>query len=460
MENNLPQLEAVEPSTGRVLRRLPVLAPAEIERRLRAAAQAFEAWRRTSPAERSAALRSLAGRLRARKDELARLMAGEMGKPVVQGRAEVEKCAWVCEYYAEHGADFLQAESVTTDWPRSYVAFVPLGPVLGVMPWNFPFWQVFRAAAPALAAGNVFLLKHASNVPGCAEAVADLVRQAHLPEGVFQVLPIRSDQVGQVIEHPAVRGVTVTGSTAAGRAVAARAGAALKKTVLELGGSDPYVILEDADLDRAAETCALARLINTGQSCIAAKRFIVVEGVRARFEARLTEYMRARSPGDPMDEQTTVGPLARRDLRDQLHAQVEASLRLGARCLCGGRIPDGPGAFYPPTVLTDVRPGMPVFDEETFGPVAAVVPARDENDAIRLANLSPYGLGAAVFTRDVARGERMAREHLEAGVCVVNDYVRSDPRLPFGGIKDSGYGRELGLFGLREFVNIKSVCIR
>ncbi|MCX7866093.1 MAG: NAD-dependent succinate-semialdehyde dehydrogenase [Limisphaera sp.] len=453
-------LESICPVTGRLVRRVPTMSGEEVERRLRNAVRAFEQWRRMEWPERAGALRALSGALRSRAAELARLMAEEMGKPVVQGRAEVEKCAWVCEFYAEHGAAFLQPESVATEWRRSYVAFEPLGPILGIMPWNFPFWQVFRAAAPALAAGNVFVLKHASNVPGCALAIEELARAADLPEATLQVLTVGAAQVENLIAHPAIRGVTLTGSTSAGRTVAARAGAMLKKTVLELGGSDPYVVLEDADLDLAAETCVNARLINTGQSCIAAKRFIVVEAVRAEFEARVVERMQARAPGDPLQETTALGPLARRDLRDDLHRQVEQSLACGARRLCGGTIPEGPGAYYPCTVLTDVRPGMPAFDEETFGPVAAVVPARDEADALRLANQSPFGLGAAIFTRDVDRGERLAREHLEAGVCFVNDFVRSDPRLPFGGIKDSGYGRELGVFGLREFVNIKTVCVR
>ena len=452
--------EAIHPVTGQVVRRVPVMSGEEVERRVQAAARAFEEWRRSTWEERAQALRALARALRTRAGELARLMAEEMGKPVVQGRAEVEKCAWVCEFYAEEGARFLQPEPVATDWSRSYVAFQPLGPILGIMPWNFPFWQVFRAAAPAPAAGNVFLLKHASNVPGCALAIEELAVAAGLRPGLLQVLMVESARVGTLIEHPGIRGVTLTGSGPAGRAVAARAGAALKKTVLELGGSDPYVVLEDADLDLAAETCVNARLINTGQSCIAAKRFIVVETVHAAFEARVVERMRLRQPDDPFQEETTLGPLARRDLRESLHWQVERSLQMGARLRCGGRIPEGPGAFYPCTVLTGVRPGMPVFDEETFGPVAAIVSARDEAEALELANGSPFGLGAAIFTQDVERGERLAREHLEAGVCTVNDFVRSDPRLPFGGIKESGYGRELGRIGLREFVNIKTVCVR
>ena len=327
------------------------------------------------------------------------------------------------------------------------------------MPWNFPLWQVFRFAAPALMAGNAGLLKHAANVTGTALAIESVLRDAGFPPPLFRALLIGSDRVAGVIEAREVKAVTLTGSTPAGRSVAARAGAVLKKTVLELGGSDPYVVLEDADLDAAAETCALSRLINGGQSCIAAKRFIVVEPVRRAFEERLVERMRARKVGDPLADGTDLGPLARADLRDSLHQQVEKSVAAGARVLLGGEVPKGPGAFYPPTVLTDVRKGMPAHDEETFGPVAAVIAAKDEAEAIRIANDSPFGLGAAVFTRDAARGERVARE-LEAGNCFVNALVRSDPRLPFGGVKESGYGRELADFGIREFVNIKTIYIK
>ncbi|HWI57235.1 MAG TPA: aldehyde dehydrogenase family protein, partial [Bacillota bacterium] len=332
--------------------------------------------------------------------------------------------------------------------------------ILAVMPWNFPFWQVFRAAAPALMAGNAMVLKHASNVPGCALAIGEIFRSAGLPAGLFTVALISSSRVGELIEHPLIQAVTLTGSTPAGRAVAAQAGAHLKKTVLELGSSDPYVILEDADLEYAAEACVTSRLINAGQSCIAAKRFIVVEAVRSRFEALFVERMLARRVGDPLVVGIQVGPLARNDLRDQLHEQVARSLGQGARLLLGGEIPLGLGAFYPPTVLSGVTPNMSVFAEETFGPVAALVSVPDEAAAIRAANNSIFGLGAAVFTRDLARGERIATRELEAGCCFVNDYVRSDPRLPFGGIKQSGYGRELGAVGLREFVNIKSVYVR
>jgi succinate-semialdehyde dehydrogenase/glutarate-semialdehyde dehydrogenase len=402
-------------------------------------------------------MRTLAKLLRERATDYAELMAHEMGKPVKQGRAEIEKCAIACEFYAENAEAFLKREEIKTEAGRSFVTFEPLGVILAVMPWNFPFWQVFRFAAPSLMAGNAAVLKHASNVPGCALAVDDLFRRADLP--LYNVL-VGSDQVAALIEDPRIRAVTLTGSGPAGKAVAKKAGELLKKAVLELGGSDPYVVLEDADLDAAVATCAAGRLINSGQSCIAAKRFIVVEPIRKKFESLLVEHMRAKKVGDPMLEDTDVGPLARHDLRDDLHAQVQKSIKKGAACLLGGKIPRDKGAFYPPTVLANVKQGMPAYDEELFGPVAAVIGARDEADAIRIANDTPFGLGAAVFTRDLARGERIAATQLEAGSCFVNAFVKSDPRLPFGGIKESGFGRELSHYGIREFVNIKTVYVK
>jgi succinate-semialdehyde dehydrogenase/glutarate-semialdehyde dehydrogenase len=452
-------LRSVDPTDGSLVREYPEATFEEVAGALAAAARAFEAWRRTSFAERASVMRRAGARLRERNEELARLMALEMGKPVAQGRGEAEKCAWVCDHYAENAERLLAPESVPTDASKSYVAFEPLGPVLAVMPWNFPFWQVFRFAAPALMAGNVGLLKHASNVSGCALAIEDLLHAAGVPHDAFRALLVPSSRVAGLVEAREVVAVTLTGSTPAGRAIAAKAGAVLKKTVLELGGSDPYVILEDADLEKAAETCAAARLVNSGQSCIAAKRFVVVEPVRARFEELLVERIRARRMGNPLEDGVDVGPQARQDLRDGLHQQVEASVARGARVLLGGTVPDGPGAFYPPSVLSGVAPGMPAFDEELFGPVAAVVAAKDEKDAIRLANHTVFGLGAAVFTRDLERGERIARRELAAGSCFVNAFVKSDPRLPFGGIRESGYGRELGAFGIREFVNVKTVYV-
>ncbi len=453
-------LRSVNPTTGARLAEYDEHDDDALRLMLLEASCAFEGWRRTDFARRAEALRRAADGLETRRDELARLMALEMGKPLTQGRAEVDKCAGVCRYYAEHGAALLAPQSVATEASRSFVAFAPLGTVLAIMPWNVPLWQVFRVAAPALLAGNAGLLKHASNVSGCALAIEEILHSAGFPRPLFRTLLLSPLRVGALIDAPQVKAVTLTGSTPAGRSVAARAGAALKKTVLELGGSDPYVILADAELDEAAEACAASRLINGGQSCIAAKRFIVVESVRAAFEERLLERLRARRVGDPLDPSTDVGPLARHDLRDELRRQVERSVDLGARVLLGGEVPTGPGAFYPPTLLSGVTAGMPAHDDELFGPVAAVIAARDEADALRLANASSFGLGAAVFTRDAARGEQLALHELEAGSCFVNTFVRSDPRLPFGGIKESGYGRELSSFGLREFVNVKTVWVK
>jgi succinate-semialdehyde dehydrogenase / glutarate-semialdehyde dehydrogenase len=452
-------MDVINPATGELVRSFDPHTSEEVEAALAAAHEAHVSWSDVGFPERSARLREAARVLRERADTYARLMAEEMGKPVREGRAEAEKCAWVCEHYAEHAEAYLRSYAVETDARESLVAFRPLGVVLAVMPWNFPFWQVFRFAAPALMAGNAGVLKHASNVPGCGLAIEEVFRDAGLPDGLFKTLLIGSREVARVIEHPLVRAATLTGSTEAGRAIASRAGERLKKTVLELGGSDAYVVLEDADVEHAARICAKSRLINTGQSCIAAKRFIVVEPVREAFESRLVEHMRGYRVGDPLDEATDVGPLAREDLRDELHDQVVRSLEAGARCLLGGVVPEGRGAFYPPTVLTDVRPDSPANREELFGPVAAVIPVADEAEAIRVANDSVFGLGAAVFTADVERGKRIATEALEAGCCFVNDLVRSDPRLPFGGVKESGYGRELADFGIREFVNIKTVWV-
>jgi len=435
------------------------MAFAEAARVVAEADRAFHAWRRLGFTERAEPMQRAGALLEDRKDALALLMAREMGKPIAQGISEVEKCAWVCRHYADHAHSFLVPEELPSDATKSYAAFQPLGVVLGVMPWNFPFWQVFRFAAPTLMAGNACVLKHASNVTGCALAIGDLFRDAGFPEGLFGVLLVPGDQVARVIEMPLVRAVSLTGSSAAGRSVAREAGRVLKKCVLELGGSDPYVVLEDADLGSAVETCVSSRLINGGQSCIAAKRFIVVRPLERAFTERMVHLMREKAQGLPTEPGVDLGPLARRDLRDQLHAQVTESVRRGAVRSLGGTVPPGHGAFYPPTVLTSVRPGMPAYDEETFGPVAAIITADDEADAIRIANDSPFGLGAAVFTKDRARGERVAAEEFEAGACFVNAFVRSDPRLPFGGVKDSGYGRELSSFGIREFVNIKTVYV-
>ncbi len=450
--------QSVNPATGEVLETFEETAPAAIDDILERADVASREWRRRPVTERAERLRAAGRVLRERKDEYARTMALEMGKPLAQGVGEAEKCAWVCDFYAEHGATLLADEPRPSDATRSYVRFEALGPVLAIMPWNFPFWQVFRFAAPALVAGNAGILKHAPNVPRCAVEIETVFHDAGFPDGLFRAVFLSNEGAGRVIADGRVRAVTLTGSDRAGSQVAEQAGRHLKKTVLELGGSDPFIVLDDADLERAAATAAEARLINSGQSCIAAKRFIVVDHVADAFLERFTTAMRARKVGDPLDPATQVGPQARLDLREKLHSQVQESVKRGAQVILGGQLPVGRGAFYPPTVLVAVEPGMPVFDQETFGPVAAVIRAKDEVDAIRVANASAYGLGAAVWTRDAQRGERVARE-IEAGSVFVNGLVKSDPRLPFGGVKRSGYGRELSKEGLREFVNVKTVWV-
>jgi len=453
-------IRAVNPTTGLTIKEYKEMTPDEVGNAIEESHRDFLDWRKTGFTDRTKCMRRAARILRDRAEDYAILMAQEMGKPVSSGRGEAAKCAWVCDYYADNAKSFLQPEVISTDASKSFVTFQPLGVVLAVMPWNFPFWQVFRFAAPALMAGNAVILKHASNVPGCALAIEDIFRDAGFPRNIFRTLLVGSSQVGAIIENPLVRGATVTGSAAAGRAVARKAGETIKKTVLELGGSDPYVILEDADLATAAAACVASRLINCGQTCISAKRFIVVQSQRELFEDLIVQQMLAAKMGDPMEEETTLGPMARYDLRDDLHRQVTVSVEKGARCLLGGRIPEGKGVFYPPTVLTDVTKGMPAYDEELFGPVAAIVSARDEGEAIQVANDSAFGLGAAIFTRDIAKGERIAAEEIEAGNCFVNTFVVSDPRLPFGGVKASGYGRELSHYGIKEFVNIKTVFVK
>ena len=419
----------------------------------------FQDWRNVSFSDRAKLMNAAAGVLRDNQEKYARLMTVEMGKPIKDARSEIEKCAWVCEYYAKHAESFLQDQLRESDATKSYTTYQPLGVVLAVMPWNFPFWQVFRFAAPGLMAGNVGILKHASNVPGCALAIQEVFDRAGFPKHAFTTLLIGSDQVEKVIEHEYVQAATLTGSEKAGSAVAATAGKHIKKTVLELGGSDAYVVLEDADIADAAKTCATSRLINSGQSCIGAKRFIVVKAVYDEFLQHFKRELENAKMGDPMKEDTDIGPQARTDLRDDLHQQVTDSVEKGAVCILGGEIPDREGAYYPATILVNVKKGMPAYEEELFGPVASVIKAEDEDQAILFANDSKFGLGAAVFTQNLERGERIARERLEAGCCFVNAYVKSDPRLPFGGIKTSGYGRELSDLGIREFVNIKTVYV-
>ena len=453
-------LTSINPATGQTLKSYKITQPQQIQKALKLATGWFQDWRHYTLTQRGTILKEIASALRKQKHTLAALASKEMGKPISQSIAEVEKCAMCLDYYAKNGARYLKDELVDTDARKSYVSFQPLGVVLAIMPWNFPYWQVFRAFGPALMAGNVMLLKHASNVSGCALAIGKLIREASGMSGLLQTLLLPSSEIKQLIEHPAVAAITLTGSTEAGRQVAATAGAHIKKQVLELGGSDPYIILEDADLALAVRTCVDGRLVNSGQSCVAAKRFIVVKQVRKQFERDMTVLMEAARWGDPFDPTNRIGPMARRDLRDQLHEQVLSSLEKGARLLCGGYIPEGPGAFYPPTVLTNVKKGMPAYDEELFGPVAAIIEARDEKHAVELANDTIYGLGAGIFSRNRRKAEEIARTELQAGNCFVNAFVHSDPRLPFGGARQSGYGRELGIYGIREFTNIKTVFIQ
>jgi succinate-semialdehyde dehydrogenase/glutarate-semialdehyde dehydrogenase len=452
-------LEAINPATGKLIRRYDEMDARAQASAIESAHNAHLNWRHESFATRAKMMGEAARLLRARAHDLGKLAAEEMGKPIKEGVAEANKCALACDFYAENAETFLADQIVEEGTRKAFVAFRPIGVVLAVMPWNFPFWQVIRFAAPALMAGNAGILKHASNVPGCAMALEALFRDAGFPEHLFRTLMIGSRAVDGVITHPLIRAVTLTGSTPAGRAVAARAGQMLKKSVLELGGSDAYLVLDGADLEFTAAASAKGRLVNGGQSCIAAKRFVVLEPLRRKFEKLLADQMRAFKMGDPMDETTQIGPMARHDLRDELHGQVAKSIAMGARRLCGGEIPDDIGAFYPPTVLSDVKKGMPAYDDEMFGPVAAVISAGSTEEAVHIANDSVFGLGGGVFTPDLDLGERLAAEEIDAGSVFVNGTVVSDPKLPFGGIKESGYGRELSSFGIHEFVNIKTIVV-
>ncbi|NWG13541.1 MAG: NAD-dependent succinate-semialdehyde dehydrogenase [Acidobacteria bacterium] len=450
-------VHAVNPATEEINGTYELHSPQHVEQAL-AASAAYRDWRRTPFSLRADLMRRAASILRDRKSKLATIITSEMGKPIAEAEAEVEKCAWCCDHYAENAERYLSDEPRVSNASRSYIQFTPLGTILAVMPWNFPFWQVFRFAAPALMAGNTGILKHASNVPGCSLAIEEIFREAGFPEGVFRSVLVPGSLAAFLIRDPRIAAVTLTGSEQAGSEVAALAGRELKKTVLELGGSDPFIVLGDADVDLAAATAVRARYQNAGQSCIAAKRFILLEKVADAFEERFVEAARSLKTGDPMDRSTQIGPLARADLREALDLQVRESVRQGARLLLGGRSRPGRGYYYEPTVLADVHPAMPVFCEEVFGPVAAFIRAKDPEDAVRIANDSAYGLGASVWTRDLDLAQRLARE-IESGSVFVNGMVVSDPRLPFGGIKRSGYGRELSEFGIREFVNIQTVWV-
>jgi succinate-semialdehyde dehydrogenase/glutarate-semialdehyde dehydrogenase len=452
-------IASIDPATGETLRSYDALTDDELEAKLRRADRAFRDYRRSSFADRARWLTRAAEILQAEKDALGELMTREMGKPIGAAVAEAEKCARACRYYAENGERFLADEEVQTDATRSWVAYQPLGPVLAIMPWNFPFWQAFRFIAPALMAGNVGLLKHASNVPGCALAIEDVLLRAGFPEGAFQTLLVGSAAVARILDDPRVRAATLTGSTPAGRSVGENAGRNLKKTVLELGGSDPFIVMPSADLDAAARTAVTARTINNGQSCIAAKRFIVHADVYDEFERRFVQGMRALRVGDPMDPATQIGPLATEELRRGVDEQVRRSVEAGARVLTGGSAPDRPGWYYEPTVLADVPEDSPAYHEEIFGPVAALFRVDGVDEAIRLANDTVFGLGSSVWTRDEAEQRRFVEE-IEAGMVFVNAMVASDPRLPFGGVKESGYGRELSVSGIREFVNVKAVYVQ
>jgi succinate-semialdehyde dehydrogenase/glutarate-semialdehyde dehydrogenase len=450
---------SINPATGAQIATYTGHSPEQVEKSLQLAQKAFGTWRHLSFKERAGVLKAIVQQLRKDQRQLAELATKEMGKPIVQSMAEVEKCARTFEFYAKNGAAYLADEIIATDARKSYVSYQPMGVVLAVMPWNFPYWQVLRCMAPIIMAGNTMVLKHSSNVSGCALAIEEVIKKSGAPKGLFHTLLLPSSGVANVIAHPVVKAVTFTGSTSAGSKVAEVAARYIKKQVLELGGSDAYVILEDADLEKAVGVCVSARLVNSGQSCVAAKRFVVVKSLKKDFERMMTEQMMASTYGDGMDRKNTIGPMARTDLRDYLHQQVQQSIELGAKLLCGGVVPEGPGACYPPTVLTNVKKGMAAYDEELFGPVAAIIEAKNETDALRIANDSIYGLGGAIFSKDRKRAERLAREHLEAGNCFVNGSVHSDPNLPFGGVKQSGYGRELGSFGIREFTNSKTVFI-
>lgn len=453
------KIQSINPHTLSVEAEYPIWTSKEVDAAIQKANTCYQSYKFSSFEERTRILNKAAKLLKQRRETLARIITDEMGKVYREACGEIDKCQWVCEYYADHGRELLQDKMINTEGSKSYVSYQSLGALLAVMPWNFPFWQVFRFAAPALMAGNVGLLKHASNVPRCALAIEEIFRDAGVPEGGFTSLLIGSDRVASIIADPRIVAVTLTGSGAAGSAVAQQAGKYLKKAVLELGGSDPYLVLHDADLSLAVEHILASRMLNAGQSCIGAKRVIVVEEVYESLVSRLKEAMEKVTFGDPMSA-VDMGPLARLDLRNEVHHQVKTCEEQGAKLVIGGYIPELKGAYYPPTLITDVEPNSPAHDDEIFGPVVSVLKARDEEDAIRIANDSRFGLGACVFTEDTQRGEEIAMRRLDAGTCFVNQFVKSDPRLPFGGIKQSGFGRELSELGIKEFVNAKTIYVK
>lgn len=452
-------IESINPATGERIKLFEAYTNNEVEKIINSVNDEFQIWKNFSFQQRSKLMKNAANILRSNSKEYAETMTLEMGKPIKQSYAEVEKCAWVCEYYAENAEAILQKEFIKTDASESYVQFDPIGIVLAVMPWNFPFWQVFRFAAPALMAGNVCLLKHASNVPMCALAIEEIFNKAGFPENSFKTLLINSNQVNNVIENKNVKAITLTGSEFAGSKVAEFSGKMLKKTVMELGGSDPFIILKDADLELAAKNAVTARLINNGQSCIAAKRFIVEKEIAEKFTNLFIENIKKIKIGDPLLEETELGPIAREDLLFEIETQVNNSVEKGAKILFGGKRKNIPGIFFEPTILANVKKGMPAFDEEIFGPVAPIIIAENEEDAVNIANDTVYGLGASLWTTNMENAKIIATK-INSGSVFINGMVKSDPRLPFGGIKNSGYGRELSNYGIKEFVNIKTVWVK
>ena len=452
-------IQVINPATGKIRQTYDFMSLQTISKIIQNMVTVREQYANSPMSERSKKMHKVADIFRARLDQLAQIITEEMGKPITQAKAEIEKCAGLCDYYAEHTEDYLKPELIKTSYSKSYICYEPLGIIFAIMPWNFPFWQVMRFAVPNLMVGNAGLLKHAPNSTGAALAIENIFIEAGFPEGLFKSLIIDLDAASFCIAHPKIAGVTLTGSNRAGQSVGAQAGKALKKVVLELGGSDPYLILDDADLELAAKECAISRMSNAGQICISAKRIIVVDKIRNEFLKIFLPKISAYKPGDPLDPNTNLGPMAREDLRDQLDDQVQRSIKAGVFLYSGGKKIDGPGFYYEPTVFLDVKKGTPAYDEELFGPVVCVIYARDTAHAIEIANDSPYGLGAVVFTKNLELGEKIAREDLRAGTCNVNTRVSSDFRLPFGGIKESGYGRELASFGVREFMNIKTVIV-